>query len=138
MLFGVATAPAIFQRCIESLLQSFLGVSVYLDDILVTGSTKADHLENLDVVLSKLSAPGLRLKRSKCSCLKQSKEYLGHIIDERDSTLQQKVKAIQEAPNTRNVAELRSFLGINSYYSRFLPNLAAQLIPLYDLLCNQS
>ena len=117
----------------ESLLQSCQGLSVYLDDILVTGST------NLDVVLSKLSAAGLRMKRSKCFFLKPSVEYLGHIIDERGlHPTTEKVKAIQEAPKPKNVAELRSFLGIINCYSRFLPNLAAQLTPLYDLLRKQS
>ena len=114
--FGVAAAPALFQRCIKSLLQSCQGVSVYLD-ILVTGSTEADHLQNLDV-LSKLSAAGLHLKRSKCFFLKSSVEYLGHIIDERGlHPTTENVKAIQEASKPKNVAELRSFLGIINNYS---------------------
>ena len=96
-------------------------------------------MQNLDVVLSKLSAAGLRLKRSKCFFLKPSVEYLGHIVDKRGlHPTTEKVKAIQEAPKPKNVSELRSFLGIKNYYSRFLPNLAAQLTPLYDLLCKQS
>ena len=50
----------------------------------------------------------------------------------------EKVKAIQDAPKPKNVAELRSFLRIINYYSRFLPNLSAQLAPMYTLLCKQS
>ena len=62
-------------------------------------------------------------------------EYLGHIIDESGlHPMQDKVKAIQDAPAPKNLAELRSFLGIVNYYSRFLPNLSTRLAPLYALL----
>ena len=90
LLFGVAAAPAFFQMCMENLLQSRQGFSVYLDDILVTRHTEGDHLQNLDFVLSKLSAAGLSLKMSKCFFLKPSVEYLGHIVDERGTQLYNK------------------------------------------------
>ena len=62
-------------------------------------------------------------------------EYVGHVIDESGlHPTQGKVKAIQEAPEPKNLAELRSFLGMINYYSRFLPNLSHQLAPLYKLL----
>ena len=62
-------------------------------------------------------------------------EYLGHVIDESGlHPTQEKIKAIQEAPEPRNLAELRSFLGMINYYSRFQPNLSHQLAPLYKLL----
>ena len=50
----------------DSLLQGLEGVSVYLDDILVTGSDEAIHLQNLERVLDKLMAAGLKLNKSKC------------------------------------------------------------------------
>ena len=59
--FGVASAPAIFQRTMETLLRGLRGVSVYLDDILITGATMAEHLENLERVLEHLAEAGLRL-----------------------------------------------------------------------------
>lgn len=123
--FGVSAAPAIFQRCMENLLRGCQGVSVYLDDLLVTGSTTDEHLERLDHVLHILETAGLRLNRSKCAFLLPKVEYLGHIIDESGlHPTEEKVKAIQEAPAPKNLAELRSFLGIINYYSRFLPNLS--------------
>ena len=62
-------------------------------------------------------------------------EYLGHVIDEYElHPTKDKVKAIQEAPQPHNVTELRSFLGIINYYSKFLPNLSVKLSPLYHLL----
>ena len=64
--FGVSSAPGIFQRIIESVLQGIPHVLVYLDDILVTGQNTEEHLKNLEEVLSRLQQAGLRLKSSKC------------------------------------------------------------------------
>ena len=58
--FGVAFAPAIFQRYMDSLLQGCKAVTAYLDDIQVVDSTVAGHLENLSAVLDKLDKAGLR------------------------------------------------------------------------------
>ena len=133
--FGVASATAVFQRCMENLFQGCEGVSIYLDDLLVTGSTIENHLKNLDKVLSIMTTNGLKLNKAKCAFLLPKVEYLGHIIDEQGlHPTQDKVKAIQEAPRPHNVVELRSFLGIINYYGKFLPNLSKRLAPLYQLL----
>ena len=62
--FGISSAPAIFQCCMENLLRGCKGVSVYLDDILITGSNASEHLRNLDQVLEKLASAGIRLNRA--------------------------------------------------------------------------
>ena len=69
--FGVASAPAIFQRYMDSLLQECNGVTAYLDDILVAGSNVAGHLENLSAVLDKLDKAGLQLNKENCCFLSQ-------------------------------------------------------------------
>ena len=79
--FGVASAPAVFQQTMEKILQGLPMVVVYIDDILVTGRSDEEHLENLEKVLARLQQYGLRLKREKCSFLQPSVEYLGYIID---------------------------------------------------------
>ena len=79
--FGVASAPAIFQWYMETLLQDCKGVTIYLDDILVTGSSVENHLENLKVVLGKLDKAGLHLNKDKCKFRKTKVEYLGQVID---------------------------------------------------------
>ena len=120
-----STAPAIFQRCMENLFQGCKGVCVYLDDILVTSSNTAEHLENLDKVLERVAAAGISLNRTKCSFMLSKVEYLGHMIDENGlHPTEEKVKAIKEAPSPKNVTELRAFLGIINYYGKFLPNLS--------------
>ena len=133
--FGVASAPAIFQRTMENVLQGIPNVCAYLDDILISGPTTSAHLKNLEEVLARLESSGMRLKREKCEYLKEEIEYLGHKISR--SGLQptkSKVQAVAEVPKPTNVAELRSFLGLVNYYGKFLPNLSSTAAPLYELL----
>ena len=133
--FGVASAPAIFQRIMETLLQGLQGVCVYLDDILVTGRTAEEHLHNLEEVLKRLEEAGMRLKKDKCAFLLSQVEYLGHVISQQGlHPSDSKVAAVVNAPAPTNVTELRSLLGLVNYYGKFLPNLASILAPLYKLL----
>ena len=134
--FGVASAPSIFQKTMDQILQGLDGVMCYLDDILVCGKTDVEHLDNLRKVLERLQDRGVRVKKSKCSFLKSSVQYLGHRIDaEGIHATNDKIQAIVNAPVPKNVTELRSFLGLLNYYGRFIPNLASLLHPLNELLC---
>ena len=93
--FGISSAPGIFQRVMESLLQGIKGVVVYLDDILITGASEEAHLQTLDEVLSRLEKAGLRVKGKKCEFMRPSVTYLGHRIDAGGlHPLQDKVQAI--------------------------------------------
>ena len=133
--FGVSSAPGIFQRIMENLLQGIPHVAVYLDDVLITGSNDDEHLKTLNLVLSKLESAGLRLKRDKCEFMAPSVIYLGHKIDKYGlHPTEEKVRAIHNAPEPTNVSELKSFLGLLTYYSKFLRNLTETLAPLYALL----
>ena len=116
--YGISSAPGIFQRVMETLLQGIPGVVVYLDDILVTGTTREKHLQALREVLSRIEKAGLLLKKMKCQFMAPAVTYLGHRIDaEGLHPLAEKVRAIEEAPPPHNVQELKSYLGLltNSY-----------------------
>ena len=133
--FGVSSAPSIFQRVMENLLQGIPGVCVYIDDILVTGSTQQEHLGNPAQVLDRLGSAGMRLKKEKCAFLLPFVTYLGHVITAQGlHTEDSKVKAVVDAPAPRDVSELKSFLGMVNYYGKFLPDLSTLLSPLYILL----
>ena len=134
--FGVASAPAVFQKTMDMLLQGMDGVICYLDDILITGKTEAEHLSNLRQVLQKFKDHGVRARKEKCAFMKTSVQYLGHVIDgDGLHATDAKLEAIVDAPAPRNVAELRSFLGMLNYYGRFVPNLSSLIHPLNKLLC---
>eukprot|EP00731_Ephydatia_muelleri_P006003 Em0003g251a len=133
--FGVASAPALFQRAMDSILQGIAGVICYIDDILVTGKDDAQHLQALEQVLSRLQEAGLTIQKNKCVFMAKSVEYLGHVVDaEGLHTTPEKLKAILEAPAPKDLNQMRSFLGLVNYYARFIPNLSTVLHPLNRLL----
>lgn len=135
LVFCVASAPAIWQRAMEQVLQGIPGTQCYLDDIIVTGKNDDEHLENLNKVLARLGEYGLRAKRNKCDFFKSEISYCGHVIDKHGlHKLKEKIEAILQAPNPQNVSQLRSYLGLVNYYHKFLPNLATTLHPLNALL----
>ena len=133
--FGISSAPGIFQRTMESLLQGIPKVVVYLDDILVTGLSEEDHLLTLQKVLQRIESSGLRLKKNKCKFMVPSVSYLGYKIDAQGlHPLPEKMDAIMKAPSPTSLTELKSFLGLLSYYGKFIPNMSTVVHPLYDLL----
>ena len=79
--FGIASAPAMFQKLMVSVLQGITGVICYIDDILVSSQDELKHLEILSEVFQRLETHGFRLKLSKCELMMTSVVYLGHRID---------------------------------------------------------
>ena len=117
--FGVASAPGIFQKTMELLLHGIPGVIVYVDDILISRATEAEHLESLQEVLKLLAAVGLRAKRNKCKFMATFVEFLGHLVDAKGiRPLPEKVRAIQQSPTPTNLTELKSYLGLLFYYGK--------------------
>jgi len=135
MPFGITSAPAIFQRTMDSLLQGLKHVCVYIDDILITGKTEEEHLQTLNEVLTRLENAGVRLKKDKCVFMADEVVYLGHRINkEGPQPPSEKVRAITDSPAPTNISELRAFLGLVNFYGKFMQNLSTLLAPLYKLL----
>ena len=134
--FGVASAPAVFQRTMECILQGIEGVACYIDDIIITGRTTKEHLDRLEEVLKRLAQHGVKARKDKCRFLQDSVEFLGHMIDAKGiHTTPDKLQAIVDAPSPQNVTELRSFLGLLNYYGKFISQSATIMHPLNALLC---
>ena len=133
--FGVSSAPGIFQCTMENLLQGIPHVVVRVDDILVSGKDDPDHLANLEMVLSRLSTAGLKLRLAKCLFMQPEVTYCGYVINgDGIQPVAAKVDAIKNAPEPRDVSQLRAFLGMLNYYHRFIPDAATVLEPLHQLL----
>ncbi|KAK3104661.1 hypothetical protein FSP39_007335 [Pinctada imbricata] len=136
MPFGLCNAPATFQRLMESVLRGlqFETCLVYLDDIIVVGKSFEQMIENLTMVFSRLAQAGLKLKAKKCTLFAKEVEYLGHVISESGTaTSKDKIQVIIDWPVPKNVTEVRSFLGLCSYYRKFVPNFAYLAGPLHTL-----
>lgn len=135
MPFGLANAPAVFSRLIRMALNK-VGekVAIYLDDVLLPTSTAEEGLNLLEVVLGLLSDANLKLNLNKCSFLQQSVNYLGHEITE--GTIrpgQSKIDCVANYRRPRNVHEIRQFIGLTSYFRKFIKGFAEIARPLTQL-----
>ncbi len=136
MPFGLQNAPSSFQRLMNRIFQEELNafVLVYLDDIIVFSRSLDDHFRHLEVVFQRLREAGLKLKLKKCSFVKDSVPYLGHIVSANGlATDPAKIAAMMKFPAPKNVKQLQTFLGLTNYYRRFVPNFAQLAHPLTEL-----
>lgn len=107
---------------------------MYIDDILVVGETFEEHLENLSLVLARLRQAGLRLKPKKCHLVQTKVGYLGYVVSEDGISADPlKVQVVQQFPRPLDLKSLRSFLGLSSYYRRFIAGFSTVAGPLFAL-----
>ena len=136
MPFGLKNAPATFQRLMETVLSGLIRHVCldYLDDIIVTGRTFDEHLANLRSVFLRLRDAHLKLKPRKCFLAMKEVEYLGfRVSGEGIIADPKKIEAVQNYPTPADVKQVCSFLGLASYYRRFIPNFSVIARPLYAL-----
>ncbi|XP_008184923.1 uncharacterized protein K02A2.6-like [Acyrthosiphon pisum] len=132
--YGINCAASIFQRVLEQTIGDMDGVTVFQDDISISGKTRPEHNNRLESVLNKLQNSGLKVKVEKCKFLKNSIEYLGHILDKNGiHTTEKHIEAIKNVSVPISLSELKSFLGMVTYYIKYIPNSAELLEPLYKL-----
>ena len=133
--FGVKPAASIFQSVMDQILSGLDDVQCYIDDILIWGSNVKELYDKVHKVLSRLLEFNVHINWAKCQWFVRAVTYLGHLIDSNGiSPNPEKIKAIAEAPEPQNVTQLKSFIGMIMFYSKFLKDLSVTLAPLYQLL----
>ena len=128
MPFGLTNAPGVFQRLMQCVLMGLNPeegpdfVAVYIDDIVIFSRTLEDHIDHLRLVFERLVETGLKLKPTKCQFVRKEVGYLGHVITPQGfKTNPRLVAEVQEFPVPQSLQEVHRFLGLSSYYWRFIP-----------------
>ena len=138
MPFGLKGAAQTFQRMMDRVTQGLENIFVYLVDILIASETASQHEADLRTLFHRLEQHNLIINRNKCVFGVNEIAFLGHRVNEKGITpLPEKVRAIRDFPKPRSVKSLQEFLGMLNYYHRFLPHIAAKLIPLYNALAGR-
>ena len=132
--FGLAQAPAYFQRLVNEVLSGLTFAFGYLDDILVYSPDMETHLEHLRKLFIKLREADLKHKEVKCNFLKKHIQYLGHIVSGKGITpMPEKLACIQEMPPPKTPKEVKQFLGLIGYYRKFVLRFSDLARPLNAL-----
>ena len=137
--FGITCAPEFYQKRMFHILSGLPGVVCMIDDILVFGHSQQEHDQRLESVLKRINRAGVTLNSEKCEFSMGSVTFLGHVIDEVGIHPDpDKIQAIQQIKVPTNVTELRRFLGMVTYLSKFSPNLSQKVKPLRYLLSRKN
>ena len=139
MPFGVRNAAQTFQRLMDSALREMPFVFVYLDDILVASSSEKEHQGHLRDLFMRLDQHGLIVNPAKCLFGLSSIHFLEHLINKDGAApLSSKVEAISAFPRPHTARALREFLGMVTFYHRFIRQAAHVVRPLYEALKDKS
>ena len=137
MPFGLTNAPAAFMDLMNRVFQPYLDqfVVVFIDDILIYSKNREDHKNHLKTVLQILREKKLYTKLKKCEFWLEQVGFLGHIISKEGISVDpMKIEAIKDWPRPTTFTEIRSFLGLDGYYRRFVEGFSLMAAPLTQLI----
>lgn len=135
LLFGVSSASEQYQHEIASALAGIEGVDNISDDIIVHAADPETHNQRLHAVMKRLQQCGLTLNADKCEFSMDRLVFMGVLLTDKGiGPTAERVRAIAEAREPENASEVRSFLGLVSYSSRFIPDFATVAEPLRRLI----
>ena len=134
--FGMTNSPATFSRLMEHVLQDLQWeiCLIYIDDILVYARTYDELLERTQLIFNRLRHANLKLKPAKCSFGIKEVRYLGFKVSEAGIAVDsEKIQAVLNIPPPKTLKEIRSFLGMASYYRKFIKDFAKIAYPITKL-----
>ena len=133
---GLCNAPGTFMQLMNQTFADMLDKSVlcFLDDILIFSRTAEEHAQHLRAVLTRLREQELYVKTSKCAFMQREVAFLGHRIGADGLRVSpDKIGAVQQWPQPKNVTDVRSFLGLANFYRRFVRDYSRIALPLTEL-----
>jgi hypothetical protein len=134
--FGFSNALAAFMCLMNGVFREYLDkfVIVFLDDILVYSKSEEEHEQHLRMVLQVPRDHQMYAKLSKCSFYQKHIHYFRHIISKDAIAVDpEKIEAIKQWSAPKNVTEFRSFMGLASYYRRFIVGFSRIAHPITSL-----
>lgn len=135
--FGIKSAPELYQRIMDTMLEGIRGCRAEMDDILVGGRDQEEHDRIQKQVIQRATEWNLRLNFDKCQIRKQRVTYCGHIVSASGlETHPDRVRAVKEMPVPTSKEEVRRFLGMVQYLSKFLPDMSTVDAPLREVIKN--
>ena len=133
--FGVKSAPEIFQKAMDRMLEGIEEAKAIMDNILVGGRDVDDHDRILQKLVDRATQWSLSMNFDKCQIRKNRVSYVGHMVTEHGlEPSRDKVRALTEMPAPISKEEVRRFLGMIQYLDKFIPDLSAKDAPLRQLL----